>query len=60
MNNIHIEICPYCNQKIEVSYGTRPCPKCNKLINIFPDDSIILRRMINVGIAELFTKLFTR
>ncbi len=52
------EICPYCNQEIIVSYGTRPCPKCNKLINVYPDEKLILRRLINVGIGELFTKLF--
>lgn len=55
-----IEICPYCNQKIEVSYGKRDCPKCNKPIIIYPDDSFILRRLINVGIGELFTKIFKR
>jgi len=55
-----IEICPYCNQKIEVSYGERLCPKCNKLIKVYPDDSIILRRIINVGIGELFAKIFEK
>ena len=60
MKNIHTEVCPYCNQKIEVSYGEQKCSKCKKLINVYPDDTLILRRCINVGIGELFTKLFTR
>jgi len=55
---MHIEICPYCNQEIQVSYGIRPCPKCKKLINIYPDDTLILERCINVGIGEFFKTLF--
>lgn len=39
-----METCPYCRQKIEVSYGTIPCPKCKKLIIVYPDDTLILRR----------------
>lgn len=57
---MHNERCPYCNKVIEVSYGEQKCPDCNKLINVYPDDTLILRRMINVGIGELFTKFFTR
>jgi len=54
------EICPYCNQKIEVSYGTRPCPKCKKLIRVYPDDTFIIGRIINVSIREFFKILFKR
>ena len=60
MNNIHLEICPYCNAKIEVSYGTFPCPKCHKLIHVYPDDTVILQRLIKLGLNEVLGKIFRR
>jgi len=57
---IQKEICPYCRKEIDVSYGEQKCPKCRKLINVYPDDTLILRRCINVGISEFFKTLFQR
>ena len=56
--SIHSENCPYCNQKIGVSYGEQKCPKCHKLINVFPDDNLIIKRMVNYGIREFIKILF--
>lgn len=52
------EICPYCNQQIKVSYGIRPCPKCEKLINIYPDDNLILKRLIHLTFKQILENIF--
>jgi Zn finger protein HypA/HybF involved in hydrogenase expression len=57
---MHNEKCPYCNKIIEVSYGEQKCPKCKKLINVFPDDGLILKRMISISIGEFFKCLFKK
>lgn len=57
---MHKEKCPYCEKEINVSYGEQKCPECGKLINVFPDDELILRRIINVSIGEFFKTLFKR
>jgi len=58
--SINKEICPYCNKEINVGYGEQKCPKCRKLINVFPDDGLILRRLIYVCIGEFFKAIFKR
>lgn len=54
---IQTEVCPWCSATITVSCGRRPCPACSKAIDVFPDDTALLRRIVQLGIAELWGKV---
>ena len=51
--NLHMESCPYCSEKIEISYGVVPCPKCHKLIRCTPDNQEVLKSLVRIFIEEL-------
>lgn len=56
----HNEICPWCHKEIQVSYGTTPCPKCKKPIRVFPDDELILKRMLGLATKGILGNLLGR
>lgn len=54
------EVCPYCSQRITVSYGTRPCPACAQPIRVYPDDAEVLKRLVALGVGSAVQKLLGR
>jgi len=57
---MHNEKCPYCNKTIEVSYGEQNCIYCHKRINVFPDTDMIIRKVVGLGVKEIFATIFRK
>lgn len=44
------EICPYCNQEIELPYGRNiPCPQCGEKMNVFDDEHPLEKKPVDSG-----------
>ena len=51
------ELCPWCQQYIQVELGVQPCPQCHRPIRVLTDLPVIDGKMIGLFLRLLGVKL---
>ena len=50
------ELCPWCQQYIQVELGVQPCPQCHRPIRVLPDVTPIDGKLLGLALRIMGIK----